>query len=269
MIADFWQFAGWAALVALVLFTVTWVVSYRLDNYTLVDATWSYSLVILVGLYAWLADGDPLRKALAVGLAGIWSIRLGTYLAFRIARHHPKEDVRYAELRKRWKTNIPWNFYLVFLWQAGLIVVLSFPHLAATLNPASSISVLEWSGVALALVGMIGEAIADHQMGSFKKRHKDQPKAVCQEGLWHYSRHPNYFFEFTTWLGVWFFACGSPHGWMTLHAPVLMLVFLYRVTGIPLTEKCAVESKGENYRRYQRTTSAFIPWLPKSEPSSP
>ena len=86
---------------------------------------------------------------------------------------------------------------------------------------------------------------------------------MCDVGLWRYSRHPNYFFESVIWWAFWLFACGSPWGWVTVYAPLLILHFLLRVTGIPLTEKCAVESKGDAYREYQRTTSAFVPWFPK------
>jgi steroid 5-alpha reductase family enzyme len=82
-------------------------------------------------------------------------------------------------------------------------------------------------------------------------------------GLWNYSRHPNYFFEWLIWIAWLVFALGSPHGWIAFICPVLMLYFLFRVTGIPATEAQALRSRGEDYRRYQQTTSAFVPWFKK------
>jgi len=269
MHSDILTLAGWAAVLALLIFSATWLVARRVDNYSFVDAAWAYSLVILVVQHAVLAHGSLLRRELAVVLAAVWSLRLGTYLLLRILRHHPKEDIRYHELRARWKTRIPWHFYQVFLWQAALIAALSGPYLMACRNPAPAIGWIEWLGLAVAACGLIGEGVADHQMRLFKKSHQHQPKAVCTVGLWNYSRHPNYFFEFVVWVGAWLFACGSPGGWTTVYAPILMLLFLYRVTGIPLTEAHAIRSKGDAYRDYQRSTSAFVPWLKKPPTSYP
>jgi steroid 5-alpha reductase family enzyme len=99
-------------------------------------------------------------------------------------------------------------------------------------------------------------------MAGFKARNKDS-RAVCQDGLWNYSRHPNYFFEAVIWSGFYIFACGSEWGWTAVHAPVAIIYLLLRVTGIPPTEAAAVLRKGDAYRNYQKTTSAFVPWPPR------
>jgi steroid 5-alpha reductase family enzyme len=144
-----------------------------------------------------------------------------------------------------------------------LIVLLSVPVLLACVNPAPELGIIEWTGFAVWLIGLGGEATSDAQMKRFKADPASKGK-VCQIGLWRYSRHPNYFFESVVWWGFWLFACGSPWGWATIYAPAMILYFLLRVTGIPLTEECAVQSKGDAYREYQRTTSAFVPWFPRS-----
>ncbi len=259
---EFWSLFGWGALIVAVIFTLTWLLSLKLDNFSFVDVAWSYGLVFIAPLYAFAGDGHTPRKMLATAMAVLWSLRLGTYLLMRIGRHHPHEDVRYQVLRTDWKDHLARHFFFFFQAQALLILLLSVPVLLACLNPAPQLSAIEIIGAVEWLIGISGEAVSDAQMGAFKHR-PDSKGKVCQEGLWRYSRHPNYFFESMVWWGFWLFACGSPWGWITVYAPVMILYTLLRVTGIPLTEKCAVESKGEAYIEYQRTTSAFVPWARK------
>jgi steroid 5-alpha reductase family enzyme len=244
------------------MFTLTWWLSLRHNNFSFVDVTWSYSLAVLVPLYAVLADGFIGRRLAMASMAAVWSMRLGTYLLGRVRRHHPHEDVRYIVLREQWQGRLVSAFFWFFQAQALLILLLSVPMLLACLNHAPQLSGIEVVGALIWLVGIVGEAIADAQMSAFKRDAGNAGK-VCQAGLWRYSRHPNYFFESVVWLGFWLFACGSPWGWATVYAPALILYSLLRVTGIPLTEACAVKSKGEAYREYQRSTSAFVPWLRK------
>lgn len=251
-----------AAWIISTIFSLTWLLSLKLNNFSFVDIAWAYGLAVIAPLYAWGGAGHGMRQSIALSIACIWSLRLGTYLLLRIKRHHPHEDVRYTVLREKWKDSLAKNFFWFFQAQALLILLLSAPILLACWNPALELTVIEIIGVVVWAIGIVGEAISDAQMNAFKRDLTNKGK-VCQVGLWRYSRHPNYFFEFVVWLGFWLFACGSPWGWVTVYAPALILYFLLRVTGIPLTEECAVKSKGDAYREYQRTTSAFVPWLPK------
>lgn len=263
MTHDFLFLTGMGTAVAFVLFAITWLLSLKLNNFSFVDVTWSYALAVIAPIYALLGGGFMQRKTLAVMMAVLWSVRLGTYLLFRVKGHHPHEDVRYTVLREKWKDGLARNFFFFFQAQALLIVLLAAPVLIACLNPAPQLSCIEIVGAVVWLIGLNGEALSDAQMKRFKADPASKGK-VCQVGLWRYSRHPNYFFESIVWWGFWLFACGSPWGWVTVYAPGLILYFLLRVTGIPLTEECAVKSKGDAYRDYQRTTSAFVPWPPKS-----
>lgn len=263
MTHDFWFLISIGTAVAFVLFTLTWLLSLKLNNFSFVDVTWSYALAVIVPVYAMLSGGFTQRKAIGVAMAVLWSVRLGTYLLLRVKRHHPHEDVRYVVLREKWQGSLAKNFFFFFQAQALLSVLLSVPVLLACLNPSPHLSGIEMAGAAVWLVGICGEGLSDAQMQRFKSDPASKGK-VCQVGLWHYSRHPNYFFESVVWWGFWLFACGSPWGWATVYAPAMILYFLLRVTGIPLTEECAVKSKGDAYREYQRSTSAFVPWPPKS-----
>jgi steroid 5-alpha reductase family enzyme len=251
------------------LFTMTWWLSREMNNWSFVDIAWSYGLTVLLPLYLGLVHGHSPRRMVVLGMGLAWSLRLGTHLLFRIARHHPKEDVRYKSLRKKWAgPSMPVKFFGFFQAQALLILLLSIPMLLVMRHGAPRISLFEWLAVGVWLVGFVGEGVADWQMKRFKADPTNRGK-VCKVGLWRYSRHPNYFFESVIWVGFWLLACATPWGWVTVYAPALMLYFLLRVTGIPLTEKCSIESKGDAYREYQRTTSAFIPWFPKHQATTP
>lgn len=249
-----------ATVFSAVAFAAVWMVSVRIRNYGLLDVAWSYGVAVLAPIYALLGDGTPARKWLFAAIGAVWSLRLGTYILLRVLRHHPKEDVRYESLRSRWPS--AGRFLLFFELQAGLVVIFSLPFLFAAHNAQSALTMLEIVGLALAVASLAGEAVADAQLKRFKI--VAAAGAVCDVGLWRYSRHPNYFFESLFWWGIALAALSSPWGWISIACPLLMLYFLFQVTGIPLTEEYAVKSKGEAYRAYQRTTSAFVPWFRKS-----
>lgn len=193
-------------------------------------------------------------------IGGLWSWRLVAHLAQRVASE--PEDGRYQELRERWGGNTRLKFLFFFLFQGVIDVVLSVPFLAAALNRHPVVGAFEIAGLALWVIALGGESVADRQLRAFKANPANKGR-VCQAGWWHYSRHPNYFFEWLVWCAFFVFALGSPWGWLAIICPVVMLYLLLRVTGIPATEKHAVRSRGEEYREYQRTTSAFVP-LPRT-----
>jgi steroid 5-alpha reductase family enzyme len=191
-----------------------------------------------------------------------WSLRLTVYLARRVAALHPEEDARYQDLRKAWAGRLDLRFFVFFQAQALAAVIFSAPHAIAAVDPTPDLGPLELSGIALWLCGLAGESLADYQLARFKAD-PGRRGQVCRAGLWNYSRHPNYFFEWLVWCGFAVFALGSPYGALGLVAPALMLYTLLKVTGIPATEEAAVKRRGDAYRAYQRTTSAFVPWFPR------
>ena len=241
-------------------FFLTWLISVRIRNYGLLDAAWSYGVAILAPFYAWMGPGDATRKWTLTVIGVAWSLRLGTYILRRVISHHPAEDARYQTLRARWPGS--GMFLLFFQLQAVLVVIFSLPFLLISFNLEPGLKTLEVIGLAVALLSLGGESLADAQMKAFKADPGNQGK-VCQDGLWHYSRHPNYFFEFMIWVGFSLAALASPWGWTTVVCPLLMLHFLLNVTGIKLSEEYSLKSKGGAYRDYQRTTSAFVPWFRK------
>ncbi len=244
-------------------FAALYLLARRLDNYGIVDIAWSWAFAALVLFYALLAPGWPARRALIAGMAGLWSLRLGFHLYRRVMGHHPVEDGRYVQLRRDWAGHFAPKMFGFFQLQAASVVLLGAGFLVSCLNSAPQFHPLELAGAALWLVALAGESLADAQLAAFKRDPASRGR-VCTAGLWRYSRHPNYFFEWLVWVAYAVFALASPHGWAGLIGPASILFLLLRVTGIPLTEEQALRSRGEAYRRYQQTTSAFIPWFPKS-----
>ncbi len=248
-----------------VLFAGLYLVARRIDNYGIVDIAWSYAFAALALFYALLAPGWTRRKALITTMAVLWSLRLGTHLYRRVMGHHPVEDGRYGQLRKDWAGNFAPKMFGFFQLQAGSVVLLGVAFFVACLNPAPRLHPLEIAGALLWLLALTGESLADRQLAAFKHAPANKGR-VCADGLWRFSRHPNYFFEWLIWVAYFLFALASPHGWVAVIGPVSILFLLLRVTGIPLTEEQSLRSKGDAYRRYQQTTSAFVPWFPKNLP---
>lgn len=240
-----------------------WWLSLRIRNAGIVDIAWAMGFAPIALGYALVNPGFGPRRILVTSMAGLWSLRLGSYLWRRVMGHHPEEDRRYRQLRLEWGDQANRKMFWFFQLQAVLMVVLSVPFLLACLNPRPALGFWEWTGLAIWVVAWLGESLADRQLKQFKA---DPAKRgmVCQSGLWYYSRHPNYFFEWLVWVSFFIFALGSSVGWVTIYCPLLMLFFLLKVTGIPMTEELAVKTKGEAYREYQRTTNAFVPWFRKT-----
>ena len=264
MLKDVLTLAGTGSLVAFVVMALVWRASVRLRNAGIVDIAWSALFGVLALLYAILGSGAVERRAVAASLMIVWSVRLATHLWRRVVGHIEVEDGRYAKLREGWGAAADRNMLWFFLFQGATNVVLSVPILLASLNRAPGLGIVEIAGIVLWIVAVAGESIADAQLRGFK-RNPDNRGKVCAQGLWRYSRHPNYFFEWLVWCAFFLFAAGSPYGWISAYCPLVMLWFLYKVTGIPATEEQSLRTRGEVYRRYQRITSPFIPWFPKEE----
>ena len=267
MIDNIWLLLLIGTLVVVVIMLGLWWLGIRNHNFSYVDIGWSANFAVLAVLYAFLAPGHLPRRALIAALFSAHGLRLGWHLAKRIIGE--PEEGRYQQLRRDWggaganaTRSLNLKFLGFFEFQAVLNAFLTLPLLIACFNPAPRFHVLEIAGAALFLVALIGETAADAQLAAFK-RNPASKGGVCEVGLWRYSRHPNYFFEWLIWIAYAVFALASPHGWIALAMPVLMLHFLINVTGLKATEEQALRTKGERYRLYQARTSGFVPWFPK------
>ncbi|MBS2003639.1 MAG: DUF1295 domain-containing protein [Cyanobacteria bacterium SZAS LIN-5] len=239
-----------------------WYFAMKQKNAALVDVAWSGSFGAIAIFYALAASGAPIRRFAIALMVACWSFRLAIHLWQRMKRTHGEEDPRYAEMRTKWGDKAEQNFFGMFQFQALTVLILSTPFLIATSDHAEKLRINEYIGILLFIISFIGEAIADQQLNDFKSNEANHGD-VCDVGLWKYSRHPNYFFEWLIWCSFFVFAMESPFGTWTIACPILMLLFLTKMSGIPLAEKQSLASKGEKYIAYQKRTSPFIPWFPR------
>jgi steroid 5-alpha reductase family enzyme len=239
--------------------TMVYLWALKIKNNGIVDIFWALNFLVIATITYALANGYEARKLVVFALASLWSSRLGIYLLIRVGGHLKEEEGRYKALRAEWSNAKFFGFYQV---QALSNVFLSIPFFVTSLNPSPQLNLLEYAGAALWFLSILGEGISDWQLHYFKSKPANKGK-VCQYGLWNYSRHPNYFFQLMIWISVSVFSISSPYGWLSLLCPLSIGFLIFKVTGIPMTEEQAVRSKGEAYKEYQRTTSAFVPWFKK------
>lgn len=251
----------WIAAGATLLMAGLWLVQIRTRDAGIVDAGWAMSLAGAAAFAASTGSGDFERRLLVAIIAGVWGLRLASHVIFdRVLKG--EEDGRYQALRERLGPRASIGFLLFFLAQGVLVVVLCPPFLIAAADQRGGLAPTDWLGASVWLIGLTGEVLADRQLQRFKADPANRGR-VCAVGLWRYSRHPNYFFEWLMWCAYAIIALHGPWGWLAIASPAIMLVLVLKVTGIPPTEARALRSRGDAYRRYQETTSAFIPWFPK------
>ena len=249
----------------IVIMAVCWLIVTYNQRAGLVDVAWSFCIALNVMIAAFWLDTAPISVRIFIGCASsIWFLRL-TWHLLRRYWHESEEDRRYANMRRAMGQFKHLGFLAFFMFQAGLAILFSYPMLSLL-----STTVIQWSewthwaliaAAIMMLLAFIGESTADQQLYRFKQKPEHHGKTMDQ-GLWKYSRHPNYFFEWLHWFAypILGLAAGQYLLWVY---PLLMWAFLYYITGIPFSEQQALRHRGQNYRDYQQRTSMFIPWQPK------
>lgn len=257
-------FAGAVAILCAFML-MAWVVEQRSGNAGWVDTFWSFGMgaAAVIGSLAALAAGAGLRAVLVAVLVAAWSIRLGSHVALRSAAVN--DDPRYAKLRKQWGTQAPAMMFKFLQVQAFFGALLVMSVIVAAWNPSQQFRLQDALAILVLVIAVAGEALADWQLRRFRANPANRG-CICEEGMWRYSRHPNYFFEWMVWLAWPIFAIdftGGYHwGLFALIAPVCMYWLLNSVSGIPPLEDVMSEKYGARYREYQQRTSAFFPMPP-------
>ncbi len=236
-----------------------WFMSLPLRNVAIVDIFWGLAVAGAGVTWLLLAEPGP-RGALAVLLAVLWGVRLALHILWR-SRGKP-EDRRYQVIRARNEPNFGFkSLYVVFLLQALLAWIIAAPLFGAVVGSDQPLGSLDLVAAALWFAGFLLQAVADLQMARFQQRPEAQ-RGVMDQGLWRYSRHPNYFGETLMWWSLWLIAAAGG-AWWTFFGPLLLTFLLLKVSGVALTEK-DIASRRPEYRDYIRRTSAFVPRMPRA-----
>ena len=239
------------------------------DN-SYIDVWWGLSFVVpnaaLIALQRHAGHSIDPRTVLINLIVSAWGLRL----AWHIGKRHKEEDYRYKAMRDRWEAKSKAYYYFasfmyVFMMQALFGLIVNGAALYITANSAATGAAgLIWTdylGLGVATTGLAIETIADWQLTKHIANKDPKKGKFCQNGLWRYSRHPNYFGEVVVWWGVWITACSVPGGFTTIYAPSFITWLLLRLSGVPLLEK--KQRLHPEWKAYEDKTSKFVPWFPK------
>ena len=244
-----------------VMMVIGWVVSLIYRNVTIVDSLWGLGFVLIAWITFLLSDGYAVRKTMIATMVTLWGMRLSLYLSLR--NWGKGEDPRYGLWRKESGEKF-WiiSLFKVFILQAVFMWCISLAPQIGQMSPIPNhLTWLDTIGVCVWTAGLLFETIGDWQLARFKSNPENKGK-VMDQGLWAYSRHPNYFGEFLVWWGLFLVTLSTPGSWWTMCSPVIVTVVLLKMTGIPLTEK-TITSTRPGYLAYVQRTNAFFPWFPK------
>lgn len=246
-----------------------WTVARQTGDCGWADVIWSFATGAAGVAYALVptAGFTPSARAwlVAILVAG-WSMRLGFHLWRRTAGA-TQEDARYAEFRREWGAAFQPRMFVFLQIQALASTLLTLAMLAAARNPAPFPAWSDIAGMALLAAAVVGEGAADAQLAQYRAD-LDHRGGVCDVGLWAWSRHPNYFFEWLGWMAYAMIAIGPtgerPLSWIALIGPAFMFVLLRFVSGVPPTEAAMARSRGATFAHYQARVSAFFPLPPRT-----
>ncbi len=246
-------------------FVALWLIGSAIRDVSFIDSVWALGMgAVALATWAQVGGREP-RQVLLIALCVAWAMRLGLHLLIRWRSHGP--DRRYVRMMEKAKAEKGWDYpyaslRLVFLLQAPLMWVVALPvQLGQMQAGPASIGPLAWAGAAIAALGIAFETIGDAQITRFKKDPANAGK-VLDRGLWRYTRHPNYFGDILTWVGLYLIAAEGPLGPWALPGPLLLIFLLTRWSGGVTYERRLTKTR-PGYDDYQRRTSALIPWPPK------
>lgn len=220
------------------------------------DIAWGMGFVLLSWYAFFLAE--PSTKALLMNLlVTIW----GGRLAWHIYQRNKKktEDARYLAWRNSWKHFYLRSFFQIYLLQGTLLYIIALPVVYSNSVPTNGVSITDCVGILVWCIGFFFEVVGDHQLKVFLSNPSNKGK-IMDQGLWQYTRHPNYFGEVTMWWGLCIVALSSPGAYITIIGPLTITVLILFVSGIPLLEK--KYAGRPDFESYKRKTSVFFP-LPR------
>ena len=253
------------AVFSVALFLGLWMINVAIKDPSFIDSWWALGMVV-IAITSFIVTGGQGDHRLALTiLCTVWGLRLGIYLLLRWRKHGA--DRRYATMMGLAQKDRGWGYakaslLLVFALQMPLQFAVALPVQLGQLGGVGPLGILAWSGVVLAVIGIVFESVGDWQLVQFKNNPANAGK-VLNTGLWRYTRHPNYFGDACVWWGLWMIAAET--GWAGITSvvgPILITFLLTKWSGVPTTEG-RMRRKKPDYEAYVAQTSGFIPMPPK------
>jgi steroid 5-alpha reductase family enzyme len=255
------NFILYSAIAVFVYMIIVFLISLIKKDSSIVDIAWGIGFILVAVLTFFLKEGIEARHILVTVLVFVWGTRLATHIAVR--NKGRREDFRYAQWRKDWgKWFVLRNFFQIFMLQGFLLLIIAYPVMLINHSAQAGITFVDIIAITLWLIGFFFEAVGDYQLSKFKRKPENKGKIMMQ-GLWKYTRHPNYFGETVMWWGVFLITISVKHGWTAIISPLLITLLLLRVSGVTMLEKKYVGNK--DFEVYAKRTSAFFPWSPKKQ----
>jgi len=232
-------------------------ISLIIKKICIVDVAWAlgFFVVVIQSLFHVKDNVLNLNHVVLFLMVSIWSLRLATYLFFRM-RNKP-DDWRYLELKKGWGENWKLQSYLkVFLFQSFLLFLCSSTLWYGTTHLPIEWGVLQSLGLIFWFFGFGLESYADSYLKKFKSNPNNKGH-FCQTGPWKYCRYPNYLGEITLWFGIYLFVLNT-QTWWTIFSPILLMMLILKFSGLPYLEKNMIKYPG--YLEYKNKVPTLIPF---------
>lgn len=244
----------------LLYFSIFFIIAVLKEDNSIVDIGWGLGFVYTANLALYLTDNYNFRSFIITFIVTIWGLRLAYHIYKRNAGKG--EDFRYANWRKNWDNFYLRSFFQIFMLQGLFLFIISTPVIKTISSPYNSLKIIDFIGLFVWGIGFAFEVTADKQLKEFKEKADSKKNGhVMKEGIWKYSRHPNYFGEALIWWGVYIITLSVSGGWKFIFSPILITYLLLFVSGVPLLEKRYADDS--EYQRYAEKTNKFFPWFPK------
>lgn len=244
---------------SLIINITLFLIAFRFKTDKLTDAAYALSFFVLTmfGLYS----GElTFSRIIVAAMASLWAFRLGGFLLYRISV--TGRDQRFDAWRDNfWLLGRFWVLQAVIAWVVLLPILLAFNKTDIDLTAVSMV------GIALWAFALVVETVADAQKFRFTQNPKNKGQWIA-EGLWSWSRHPNYFGEILVWVGIYitvYSTLTNPERLAGLASPLSIAGVLLFATGVPILEKQADKKWGQNkaYQEYKKRTSELLLLPPK------
>ncbi len=251
-----------SALILLGFFILVFILGQVLKDNSIVDSFWGPSFLVVALSTYFLSSTKGPRSLILTMMVTIWALRLFYYITLR--NWGKPEDFRYVNMRKRWGTHLALlkAFLNVYVLQGVLSYLIGLPIINTNSSKLQELTWLTYLGIAIWAIGFFFEVVGDAQLKVYKAKKENKGK-IFTEGVWAYTRHPNYFGESAMWFGIFFVSVAEFKDLFFIVSPILMTLLLLFVSGVPMLEK-KYEGR-EDFEAYKKKTNKFFPWFPNKK----